>query len=102
MTMYIIGTLFLVIAILFYKKKALFLIAGFDKNEFSEVQINRLTKTMGDFMLNIAILIIANRLSDQFVSNTVTKNFVDKVILVEFAISLIVLTYKLFSLKKVT
>ncbi|WP_182102995.1 DUF3784 domain-containing protein [Niallia taxi] len=95
------GIIVLVMAVLFSKKKALFLIAGFDKDEWDVNQTNSLAKAMAGFMLNLSILIITLELIEQFVSNGNTIRFIEKVIAAEFFISLILITYKGFTLKKI-
>ncbi|CAM4387267.1 hypothetical protein BAMA_10525 [Bacillus manliponensis] len=99
---YILAVVFLIISFLFFRKKALFLIAGFDPNEWNEVQTNSLARAMGSFMLNLAILIIAAESFAIFVTDPDTKSFAEKVIAVEFGISTILITYKCLTLKKVS
>lgn len=98
---YLIGCLFLGISLLFFKNKALFLIAGFDKENYSPKQINVLAKSMGRFILNTGVLIVVFTFINNFVDDQNLINFVLIVIAIEFILSLIIITYKCFLIKKI-
>ncbi|WML29940.1 DUF3784 domain-containing protein [Neobacillus sp. OS1-32] len=98
---YSIGILFIGISILFFKKRALFLIAGFDKENFSDKQINILAKSMGRFVLNTGVLITVFTLVNNSVNNQKVIMLIFYIMAIEFLITLALITYKCFFIKRI-
>jgi Domain of unknown function (DUF3784) len=95
-----VSIIFIIISILFFKNKALFLIAGYDKEALTEIQSRIIAKAMAYFMLNTGVVISFYMLINFYITNQEARKLVFTVIAIEFIISLVLITYRGFTLKR--
>jgi Domain of unknown function (DUF3784) len=95
-----VSIVFLIICILFFKNKALVLIPGYKKDEFTERQSRLIAKASGRFMLTTGISIGSYPILKFTIDDTKTLNFVFTVLVINTIVTLIIYIYQLNVLKK--